>query len=276
MVAYRQTNRRRTILILLVVTAITLITLDQRTSGGGFVRTVAHDALSPLQSGVGAVVSPVSDWFSGVFDAGSLKSENRSLRRKLEDAQGKIDRASTAEQENERLKKLLELQSVTQIPSTAARVVGGAVGNFEWTVQIDRGSNSGIAVGMPVVSGEGLVGRIVETSADRSIVLLLTDPKSGVGVRSDRTGVTGIAEGRTGRSELKLGFVDAKADVKEGDLFVTSGLQNGRYPAGIPVGKIASVGKRDGVLDLDAQIAPAVDFTNLEFVKVLKYKAPGQ
>lgn len=276
MVAYRSTNRRRSILILLILTAITLITLDSRTSGGGTARRLARDAVSPLQGGIGSVTSPVSDWFSGITSAGSLKSENRRLRKQLDDAQGQLDSAQTAGQENERLKKLLDLPSVAQIPSVAARVVGGPVGNFEWTVQLDRGANSGLEVGMPVVAGEGLVGRVVAISSERSTVLLLTDPASGVGVRLDRTGLTGIAEGRTGRSDLKLAFVNATADVQNGDLVVTSGLQNGRYPAGIPVGKIDKLNKRAGALDLDAQIAPAVDFAHLEFVKVLKYKAPSQ
>ena len=120
MVAYRPTTRRRSILILLIVTAITLITLDSRTSLGTQVRDVAREGVSPLQGGVSAVVSPIGDWVSGFFGAGSLKSENRRLRKQLQDAQGKIDQASTAEQENERLKLLLDLQSVSQIPAVDA------------------------------------------------------------------------------------------------------------------------------------------------------------
>lgn len=276
MVAYRQTNRRRTLLILLVVSAITLMTLDARTSGGGTIRGLARDAVSPLQAGVSAVTSPIGDWFSGFFNAGSLRSENRKLRRELESARGEIERAEVAERENERLKGLLEIQAVTQIPSVAATVVGGPVGSFDWSVQIDRGSDDGIEVGMPVVAGEGLVGRIIATASNRSTVLLVTDPTSGVGVRVQRSGVTGIAEGRTGRDTLKLAFVEATADVQNGDLIVTSGLQNGRYPAGITVGRIENFTKRPGALDLDAQIRPAVDLSTLDFVKVLKYKAPAQ
>lgn len=274
MVAYRQSNRRRSILIVLILTAVTFMTLDQRAGGGGatsLLRRGAQDVVSPLQSGVHGVVSPVTDWFSGVIHAGSLRNENRTLRKQLEEAKGQADRGEVSEFENTRLKQLLDLPSVTQYPTVAARVVGGPAGSFEWTLQIDHGEDAGVAVGMPVVSGEGLVGRVVNVSANRSTVLLLTDPTSGVGVRTVRGNVTGIAEGQTGRSHLALAFVAADADVKPDDLVVTSGLQNGRYPAGIPVGRIASAQKRASELDLDAQIAPTVDFGKLEFVKVVKY-----
>jgi rod shape-determining protein MreC len=121
-----------------------------------------------------------------------------------------------------------------------------------------------------------LVGRVIATAVTRSTVLLLNDPTSGVGVRVQRSGVTGIAEGQTGRDTLALAFVDANADVNNGDLVITSGLQNGRFPAGIPVGTVADLTRRPGDLDLDARIAPSVNLRTLDFVKVLKYEAPPQ
>ncbi|MFZ4515071.1 MAG: rod shape-determining protein MreC [Acidimicrobiia bacterium] len=279
MVAYRQSTRRRSILIVLVLTAVTFMTLDTRAGDGGatsVVRTGARDIVSPLQSGVHAVIAPVTDWMSGIVHAGSLRSENRKLRKQLEDVQGQATRGEVAEFENSRLKELLDLPSVTQFPTVAAHVVGGAVGSFEWTIQIDRGEDSGIQVGMPVVSGQGLVGRVVSTSGDRSTVLLITDPTSGVGARIVRPNVTGIAEGRTGRSTLAMTFVAGDADVKPGDVVTTSGMQNGRFPAGIPIGRIASAEKRTSGLDLDIEIEPMANLGKLEFVKVVKYAGGGK
>jgi rod shape-determining protein MreC len=129
---------------------------------------------------------------------------------------------------------------------------------------------------MPVVAGEGLVGRVVATTSTRATVVLLRDPTSGVGVRAERSGVTGIAEGLTAHRDLQMTFVDSNADLKTGDLVVTSGLQNGRFPAGIPVGQIVSATREPSSLSLEVRIKPSVDFDRIEFVKVLRYQGAAK
>ena len=92
MAVYRRTSRRRSVLILLVLTSITLITIDARSNGGGVTRTVrdaARDTMAPVQSAVDDVLSPVADWFDGVAQSGNLKDENRTLRRELAQARGR-------------------------------------------------------------------------------------------------------------------------------------------------------------------------------------------
>ncbi len=270
MVVYRRGNRR-SVLILLFVTSITLITLDVRGSGPiTGARGVAHDVVAPIATVADKVFSPVGDWVGGVTRAGTLKDENSRLRKELDELRGKAAQNRAFESENEELSKLLDLPYTEDSDAIAARVVSGSPGNFEWTVQIDRGTSDGVAEGMAVVTGAGLVGRIVEASGDRATALLLRDPKSGVAVVTESARTTGVAQGRTGESTLRLDFVDPTANVDEGELVFTSGRDNSRFPPSIPVARVEKVAKKRGELQQDIVLAPLVDLDSLEFVKVLR------
>jgi rod shape-determining protein MreC len=212
----------------------------------------------------------VGDWIDGVTRAASLKSENARLRRQLDNAQGQGARAKAATQENKELKQLLDLPFVEDADSIAAQVVEGAPSNFEFTVQIGKGSSSGIGVDMPVVTGAGLVGRVLEVSRDRATVLLIKDPKSGVGVKVEKSQTTGVVKGRADSGTLRLDFVDPNASVTEGELVYTSGQQNSPFPPAIPVGRVSKVTKTHGDLQQDILIKPLVDFSRLDYVKVLR------
>ncbi|HUF84964.1 MAG TPA: rod shape-determining protein MreC, partial [Acidimicrobiia bacterium] len=181
---------------------------------------------------------------------------------------GKAAQNRAFESENEELSKLLDLPYTEDSDAIAARVVSGSPGNFEWTVQIDRGTNDGVAEDMAVVTGAGLVGRVVEASGSRATVLLLRDPKSGIAVVTEGARTTGIASGRTGETTLDLDFVDSGVQVDEGELVFTSGRDNSRFPPSIPVARVEKVEK--GQLEQDIVLRPLVDFDSLEFVKVLR------
>jgi rod shape-determining protein MreC len=153
-------------------------------------------------------------------------------------------------------------------------VVDGAPGNFELTVQIGKGASDGVGVDMPVVTGAGLVGRVSEVSRDRATVLLVNDPQSGVGVKFEKTGTGGVAKGRGDRSTLRVDFVDPNVEVAKGEVVASAGLQNSPFPAGIPVGTVSRVTKTPGDLQQDILIRPLVDFSHLDYVKVLRPASP--
>lgn len=275
MVAYQRTNRRP-ILVLLVVTAVALITLDVRGSGPiSTVRGGAHDVVDPIAGALDAVFSPVGDWIDGVTSAASLKDENARLRRRLDAARGEQAAARAAVEENKDLKKLLDLPFAEDTNAVAAPVVEGAPGNFELTVQIGKGASDGVGADMPVVTGAGLVGRVVEVSRDRATVLLTQDPQSGVGVKMERSGTFGVAKGRGDSSTLRVDFVDPAADVTVGEVVSTAGVQNSPFPAGIPVGTVSKVTRTPGDLQQDVLVKPLVDFSHLDYVKVLR-PSPGR
>ena len=207
MAVYKRASRRRSVLVLLVLTSLTLITLDVRGGNGGVTRSVrdfAQDAVAPVQEGVDGLFTPISNWWDGVTKAADIKDENVRLRRQLAEARGQQAAAQGALRENRALKGLTKLTFVQDIPGVDAQIVTGSPSNFESTVGLDKGRDAGIGPGMPVVAGEGLVGRVTDASGRRSTVLLLTDPSSGVSVRLATSGLLGIASGRSGSDLLRL------------------------------------------------------------------------
>jgi rod shape-determining protein MreC len=208
-----------------------------------------------------------------VTSASSIKSENARLRRELAEARGESARARAATAENRELKRLLDLPFAVDADAVAAAVVGEAPGNFEFTVQIGRGSSDGIGVDMPVVTGAGLVGRVTDVARDRATVLLINDPRSGVGVRLDKSQTTGVLEGRADSSALPVGFVDPNASVTEGELVYTSGMQHSPFPPAIPVATVSSVSRTRGDLQQGVLVKPLVDLSHLDYVKVLRPRA---
>jgi rod shape-determining protein MreC len=274
MAVYRRTARPRFTLLLLVLTSVTVITLDYRGDAGGVIESIkggAQDAFAPVQSAADAVFNPVGDFFGGITHYGDLEAENARLREQLEEARGKSLRAADTERELEILKELDKLTVVADIPSVAARVVSTSASNFDLTVQIDRGKDDGIAVRMPVVTGAGLVGRVVAVSNTRSTVRLVTDPTISVGVRLTGSGEVGVANGRGEGRDLGVDFVAIDAPVRKGEVAVTSGLQQSQFPPSIPVGTVTTVDQPNGEFQKLLRIEPVVDMRRLTFVKVLQW-----
>ena len=267
----RRSGRSRSTLVLLVLVSITVITLDFR--GGGVIASLrrgAADALTPVQEVASAVVRPVRDAVSGVTRSGSLEEENDELRARIAELEGEALRRSDAEVELDQLLELKGLSSFTDLPTVSARVVGTTVSNFEQTVQLDVGSGEGVAEDMPVVTGAGLAGRVVDVSRTRSIVRLVSDRTSAVGVRLP-SGDLGVAEGAGPGQPLELGLVDLETVVAPGELVVTSGIDDSVFPGGIPVGRVEGVASpQDEVLEQEVVVAPVVDLDRLRFVEVLR------
>jgi rod shape-determining protein MreC len=271
---YRRTTRPRYTLLLLVLTSITVITLDYRGAGGGIldsIRDGAADAFAPVESAADSVLEPVGNFFQGMFNYGDLEAENARLREQLAHAEGQVSRASDADRERRRLQELLELDFVENIPTVAARVVSTSPSNFDLTVQIDRGTEAGITEGMPVVTGAGLVGRITSVSRTRSTVLLVTDPTSSVGIRLTKSGDVGVATGRGAGRNLGVDLIALDAAVEKGEVVVTSGLQQSVFPPSIPVGRVEEARNNEGQFEKQVRIRPVVDLRRLTFVKVLQW-----
>lgn len=277
MVAYRRSGRRRSVLILLVVTSLLLITLDARGGGGvvGPLRNAARDALSPAQNAVEQLTRPIGDWWEGTFSAGELASQNRRLRREVGQLRGEVSASRAARRENQRLRANENLPFIGGIPSVPAEVIAASPGNFEDTIAINRGTSDGLAVGMPVVAGEGVVGRVSGVSRTRATIQLVTDPASGIGVRFVTSNAFAVAQGRSGSDLLRVDFVAPDTPVAKGEMLVTSGLQNAAYPTGLPVASVRSVDRARRNLDQTILAAPLVDLRRLQFVRVLIWTGTG-
>lgn len=277
MAVYRRSARPRFTLLLLVVTAVTLLTLDERGARVvDSVRGAARDVFAPIASAADAVFEPVGDVVQGIVHYGDLEAENARLREQLAARDGEQLKAQDAQRELKALLDQQELAYIGDIPTVAARVVTMAPNNFELTLEIDRGTGDGVVEGMPVVSGAGLVGRVVSTSRTRATVLLLTDPQSSVGVRLVSSGDIGVANGQGERSPLGIDLIDPVTVVPPDEVVVTSGLQQSVFPPGIPVGKVRAATARPGELQQDVTVDPVVDLRRLTFVKVLQWSPRAQ
>jgi rod shape-determining protein MreC len=271
---YRRTSRPRFTLLLLILTAVTLLTLDER--GGRFVTSMrdhARDAFAPVSDAANAVFDPIGNALQGVVHYGDLEAENARLRDELAARDG--DRLRSVDQERQ-LKALLdqqELDYVGDIPTVAARVIGGAPNAYQLTVELDRGRDHGVSPGMPVVSGAGLVGRVIDASSTHSTVLLITDRTSSVGVRLTGSGDTGVADGKGRGRALGVELIDPSTAVKVGEVVVTSGLQQSLYPPGVPVAKVVAAKALPGALSQDVTADPVVDLQRLSFVRVLQWSS---
>ena len=128
---------KKRLVLLLCITALTLIAVDVTGSQPlNFVRSTMREIFSPLQKGVGVITTPIGDFFDGITNASDLKDENRKLKKDLSEEKTKNQQYVAAVSENEKLTKLLKLNSIVRADKTTARVVTGAPSNFELTIQI--------------------------------------------------------------------------------------------------------------------------------------------
>jgi rod shape-determining protein MreC len=273
--ALRRFGRTRNTLFLLVLVSLTIVTLDLSGDWGPIrvVRSALVDVLEPARSLATRLTSPVGDAVGGITGYGELEEENAALRYRIAELEGRELAEAGAAAELSELKELLALDDVTTLPSVAARVVSTPVSNFAQTVELDRGSRHGVAVDLPVVTGAGLVGRVIEVSGSRSTVRLLTDPASAVAVRLP-SGASGVAEGRGPGRPLTVDLVDVDTMVGVGDVVLTSGLEGSAlpsyFPASLVVGEVVAHAPEPGEQQLDLRVRPAADLDRLAFVRVIQ------
>jgi len=270
MAVSRRSARPRFTLVILILASLTLITIDLR--GGASVPKVrgkARDLFSPVQSAVSSITRPVTDFFHGAFEYRQLKDDNARLRAQLAQARAQQIQDQYLLQTNKDLTDLLKLDFIGDIPTVASRVIAGSESNFELTIVIDRGSAAGVLKGMPVVAGQGLVGRVIAVAAHQSTVLLLTDPSASVGVQFAPSNALGVATGQGTGHPLAITLVDPDAATPRGTVAYTSGLAGSPYPRGIPVGRVASDVPAVGVRSHVVTLTPVVDTSQLSYVDVL-------
>lgn len=275
-------NRRRSrIYVLVVVTlaAVTLISLDARgVVALSSAKEGAVDLFAPVRDAARWVTSPVRNAWNGITDYEDLASENERLRGELEELRGERWADQDAAEELARLEEQLGITYLEGLETQIARVTTGPFSNFtDHTLQLDRGRDAGLDVGMPVVQRDGLVGRIVEVSGTRSVVQLLTDPDLRVGIRLSRSGVIGTGHGG-GDGDRFIGEValETPTPVQERELVVTGGIERSIMPPGnqIPIGTVARVTPDEGSRVQLLQVDYSVDFDELDVVQVVEW-VPG-
>jgi rod shape-determining protein MreC len=272
-----RTRRVRVLLAVLLTASLALVTIDFRSRGGegplDKIGRAAAAVLGPLQDGLGKIFRPVGNFFAGFTQVGDLKARIRALEEQNSTLTLREERVAEISRENDRLRALLAIGGQLSLVTTTAQVIGVGPSNFEHSIVIDRGTADGVRKDMPVLGGEGLVGRVLQAAAHTAQVLLIVDPSSAVAGRLAGNGEVGVLEG-SGRQELRFRLFDSTASVSVGDGVVTSGFRESVYPPGIPIGKVSRLEPPSGALTRTVYVKPYVDFTSLDFVLVVKGGKP--
>jgi rod shape-determining protein MreC len=175
---------RRRIILLLLLTSVLLVTIDLR---GNAVFDAARSGFavvfSPLESAAEVITRPVTDAWRGITEYDDLVAENQRLQQQIDAQRGAEIAARNALVENQQLLALNDLESVASLPSVTAKVVGRSPNNLDQTIEIDRGSDDKVEVGMAVVNEAGLVGKVTRVTPQTSIVMLVTDPSYTITVK---------------------------------------------------------------------------------------------
>jgi rod shape-determining protein MreC len=277
---------RRAVVVVLVLVALTLITISFRSPTAGALHDLqgaGSTALRPFQVAATRVAQPFRDAYDYVHSLANAKAENKRLRKQNADLKLSALIASGRLAKYPDYEKLLHLEQGPSFPSDY-RAVNAAVtsypsGPFTHTLEIAAGSSSGVRVSSPVVSGDGLVGIVTNAFHDTAVVTLLTDPGSFVAARDLHTQVRGMVHTGPGGT-LILDQVPKPDKVKKGDALVTDGTHSARYPDlypyGIPIGRVSSVGATDTATFLQVQVQPFANLASLTAVAVLVPKKPGR
>ena len=270
---------RRTIVVLLVLVALTLITISFRSPTAGALHDVqgaGSTALRPFQIAATRVAQPFRDAYDYVHSLANAKAENKRLKKQNQALRDSVFVAMSKLSNYPDLVKLLHLEQLSTFPkdfrAVNAEVITTPGSAFAHTVTIAAGSSSGVRINAPVVSGGGLVGHVSNVFPDEAIVTLLSDTDSFVAARDLSTGVRGGVRTGTGGT-LILDQVPKQDVVRRGDAIVTDGTRNARYPDiypyGIPIGRVSSFGVTDTAAFLQVQVQPFANLGSLEAVGVL-------
>ncbi|MBI4768928.1 MAG: rod shape-determining protein MreC [Chloroflexi bacterium] len=251
----------------------------------GLVGLNATGMLDPLKSGALRPLAVVEGWVSSRFtavydfftaprDMQALRQRNAELELQVAELQRQLLQTQEQQAELNILRALLKYATDNPTNSyLAADVIGRDTSPFLKYITINRGSDSGLARDMPVVTNAGLVGRITEVTANAARVQLITDPDAAVNVRVQASRAEGVAVGQLA-GDLSLQFIGQDAPMQVGDKVLTSGL-GGSYPADVLLGEVVSLRQQDLEIFQQATVRPAVDFGRLEVVLVLTSFKPA-
>jgi rod shape-determining protein MreC len=255
----------QTTIIFLVVGGIMALALGGYFSSASNVFT---GSLVELQAWFSARYLAVQDFFTSPRDLASLRQRNAELEGEVAELQAQIIQLQQQVGETEILATLVDFSRARpENTYRAAAVIGRDPSPFLHYVIINRGSNDGILRGMPVVTDQGLIGRVDAVIADAARVQLITDPASSVNVRLQNAETEASLVGSV-TGDVTLELIPQDINIQPGDLVLTSGLGGG-YPPDLIIGQVVNVRSRDFDLFQQATVQPVVDFNRLEIVLII-------
>ncbi len=243
------------------------------------VSTFGSQRFGPLHELLFEAAGPVQNLFARGSDALrslkqnyvgllSVQEDNKRLSSELQECRTLSFKNREALATNTRLRKLLDFKETSDLPMVAARIIGKDPSVWFRNVIIDRGSRDGVARGMAVVNGDGIVGQVFSVSPNFSKVLLAVAPSSAMDVLLQKSRVRGILKG-TGSLTYRLDYILKTVEVNKGDQVVTAGY-GGIFPTGLPIGVVSKVVRKRRGMFQHIEVTPAVDFLTLEDLLVIE------
>ncbi len=242
------------------------------------VRGWSQAIAAPVQSATSKAGGAGSGLISQIISFRSTAAANEQLRAQLATAELELRKARESAAENERLRGLLNLKAQTGYEQVSARLIARDASVWFNTVTINRGSSSGVAINMPVVTPGGIVGRVIAVSPWTAQVMLLTDEKAAAGAvvgQLGESGALGSVRGLGTSGLVEMRYVSGLQKVEIGDYILTTG-QDGIYPPGLNVGEVVEVLRGTATQTHQIHIRPSARLDQLQEVAVLLYHPPSR
>ena len=192
----------------------------------------------------------------GLSSRDTLVTQNRSLRQEQLLVNARLAKFAELEAENKRLRNLLDSSAKIADRVLIAEIMAVDLDPFSRRIVINKGTKDGVIVGQSLIDSNGIMGQVVTAGPVSSNALLITDPSHAIPVQVNRNGLRSVAIGTGTQNLLELSHIPNNADVRVGDLLVTSGL-GGRFPSGYPVGRIVSVERDSGQAFARVNVKPS-------------------
>jgi rod shape-determining protein MreC len=264
-------RRRLVALSVLLLAALTLLAI-----GGPFRSTASKAAravVSPFVDVVHGVTKPIGESIAGIFNYGDVVAQNHVLSAEL----GQLKQQQIADEfEQRQLRDITAVQRLPflgSLPTTVAQMTASNLSNFVASIEINKGTTSGVLTGMPVCGAGGLVGIVTSSTSGGATVTLLTDASQTVGV-SFGAGENATVHGQGPNRSLSADLFVPGTPVHDGEHVFTNGQQGGLYPPGIPVGTFIGTASSVGTSP-SISVTPLANLSNLAYVSVVLWE-PGQ
>ncbi len=226
--------------IVLIALSVSMMLIDHRTQQLEKLRNILQTVVYPIMF-VSTIPREVFRGLTGSMEkSGNLQSDNESLRQENLLLRSRLEKLHSLEADNRRLKRLLGQSEQIAERVLLAELVEVSLEPYTQKISLNKGSRDDVYVGQPVINGDGVIGQVVHTSQFQSTVTLLTDPSSAVPVMVMRNGLRGVLFGTGVRNRLAMPYLTADADIRTGDLLISSGM-GGRFPTGYPVATVTEV-----------------------------------
>jgi rod shape-determining protein MreC len=272
--------RRRAPMWLVLMLAVNVVLMsvaaqDQQTHERK-VRVWAQAVATPFQSLFSGASKSGVGFFQYLSNLHAASGENEQLRRRLAEVEAELRVAKVARDENDRLQSLLNLKEAHDYEIVAARVIARDPSDWFDSAIINRGSSSGVAPNMPVVTPDGIVGRVAEVSPVSAQVMMITDERAAAGAvvgQLDTSSALGSVRGFGKSGLLEMKYVPGLETVNPGDAVMTTG-QDGIYPRGLKVGDVIEVQPGTATKPHEIKVRPSARLNSLSEVAVLLYHPP--